>query len=52
MMNKKKQTKQEKIVFSINIEADLYHKLQALADEDDRTKNYFVVKALKQFLSA
>lgn len=52
MMNKKKQTKQEKIIFSINIEADLYDKLQALADKEERTKNYFVVKALTQFLSA
>lgn len=51
MMNRTN-NKQEKVVFSINLDADLYKKLDTLAEEQERSKNYFVVKALNQFLQA
>ena len=52
MMNKQKINKSEKIVFSINLDADLYKRLNTLAEEEERSKNYFIVKALTQFLQA
>lgn len=52
MMNKTNNKQKEKIVFSINLDADLYEKLNNLALEQERSKNYYIVKALTQFLQA